>query len=60
MKPFKYLPKALQTLLLANAAVFIIAFLGRGLEVNLGAGYGTLTDYISYYGAFLCISSSTC
>ena len=53
MKPFKYLPKALQTLLLANAAVFIIAFLGRGLEVNLGAGYGTLTDYISYYGAFM-------
>ena len=53
MKPFKYLPKALQTLLLANAAVFIIAFLGRGLEINLGAGYGSLTDYISYYGAFM-------
>ena len=53
MKPFKYLPKALQTLLIANAVVFIIAFLGRGLEVNLGAGYGTLTDYISYYGAFM-------
>ena len=53
MKPFKYLPKALQTLLLANAAVFIIAFLGRGLEVNLGAGYGSLTDYINYFGAFM-------
>ena len=53
MKPFKYLPKALQTLLLANAVVFIIAFLGRGLEVDLGAGYGSLTDYINYYGAFM-------
>ena len=53
MKPFKYLPKALQTLLIANAVVFIIAFLGRGLEVDLGAGYGSLTDYISYFGAFM-------
>ena len=53
MKPFKYLPGALRTLLLANAAIFIIAFLGRGLEVDLGAGYGSLTDYISYYGAFM-------
>ena len=53
MKPFKYLPGALRTLLLANAAVFIIAFLGRGLEVDLGAGYGSLTDYISYFGAFM-------
>ena len=53
MKPFRYLPKVLQILLLANAAVFVIAFLGRGLEVNLGAGYGSLTDYISYFGAFM-------
>ena len=53
MKPFKYLPGALRTLLLVNAAIFIIAFLGRGLEVDLGAGYGSLTDYISYYGAFM-------
>jgi membrane associated rhomboid family serine protease len=53
MKPFKYLPKALQTLLLANAAVFVIAFFGRGLEIDLGAGYGSLADYISYYGAFM-------
>ena len=53
MKPFKYLPGALRTLLLANAAIFIIAFLGRGLEVDLGAGYGSLTDYISYFGAFM-------
>lgn len=53
MKPFKYLPKALRVLLLANAIVFIIAFLGRGLEINLGAGYGSLADYINYYGAFM-------
>ncbi len=53
MKPFKYLSSALRFLLLANAAVFIIAFLGRGLEVDFGAGYGTLTDYISYYGSFM-------
>ena len=53
MRPFKYLPKALQVLLLANAAVFVVAFLGRGIEVNLGAGYGSLTDYISYFGAFM-------
>ena len=53
MKPFRYLPKVLQILLLANAAVFIVAFLGRGIEVNLGAGYGSLTDYIKYFGAFV-------
>ena len=53
MKPFRYLPKVLQVLLLANAAVFVIAFLGRGIEVNFGAGYGSLTDYISYFGAFM-------
>ena len=53
MKPFRYLPKVLQILLLANAAVFVVAFLGRGIEVNLGAGYGSLTDYISYFGAFM-------
>lgn len=53
MKPFRYLPKVLQVLLLANAAVFVIAFFGRGVEVNFGAGYGSLTDYISYFGAFM-------
>ena len=53
MKPFRYLPKVLQILLIANAAVFVVAFLGRGIEVNLGAGYGSLTDYISYFGAFM-------
>jgi len=53
MKPFKYLTKPLQVLLIANAVIFIIALLGRGIEVNLGAGYGSLTDYINYYGAFM-------
>ena len=53
MKPFRYLPKVLQILLLANAAVFVIAFLGRGVEIDLGPGYGSLTDYISYFGAFM-------
>ena len=53
MKPFKYLSKALQLLLLTNAAIFIIAFLGRGIEVDLGAGYGSVTDYMNYYGAFM-------
>ena len=53
MKPFKYLTKPLRVLLIANAVVFIIALLGRGIEVNLGAGYGSLTDYINYYGAFM-------
>ena len=49
MKPFKYLSKPLRVLLLTNAIVFVFAFFGRGLEVNLGAGYGSLTDYINYY-----------
>ena len=53
MKPFRYLPKVLQILLLANAAVFVIAFLGRGVEIDLGPGYGSLTDYIKYFGAFV-------
>ena len=53
MKPFRYLPKVLQILLLANAAVFVVAFLGRGVEIDLGPGYGSLTDYIKYFGAFV-------
>jgi len=47
------LSKPLQILLLINAFVFVIAFLGRNFEVNFGAGYGSLTDYINYYGAFM-------
>ena len=56
MKPFKYLPKSLQILLLANAIVFGIALvLGSflGLHLNLsGVGYGSLREYILYFGAF--------
>ena len=56
MKPFKYLPKALQTLLIANAAVFgVVLILGSflGLHLNLpGVGYGSLREYILYFGAF--------
>ena len=56
MKPFKYLPKALQVLLLANAVVFGIALiLGSfmGLHLNLpGVGYGSLREYMLYFGAF--------
>ena len=56
MKPFKYLPKGLQVLLLANAAVFgIVLILGSflGLHLNLpGVGYGSLREYILYFGAF--------
>ncbi len=53
MKPFKYLSNALRILLLANAAVFIIALLGKNYYLNLsGVGYGTLREYILYFGAF--------
>lgn len=53
MKPFKYLSNALRILLLANAAVFIIALLGKNYYLNLsGVGYGSLREYILYFGAF--------
>lgn len=56
MKPFRYLPKAIRVLLIINAVVFGIAFvLGDlfGLHLNLpGAGYGSVRDYIVYFGAF--------
>ena len=56
MKPFRFLPKAIRVLLVANAAVFGIAFLlgsVLGLHLNLpGAGYGNIRDYIVYFGAF--------
>ena len=53
MKPFKYLSNALRILLLANAAVFIIALLGKKYYLNLsGVGYGSLREYILYFGAF--------
>lgn len=54
MRPFKYLPKALQTLLLANAAVFIIALLGSHFYFEVpNVGYGSVPDFIKYYGSFI-------
>lgn len=56
MTPFRYLPKVLQVLLIANAAIFLIALvLGSmlGLHLNIpGAGYGNIREYIVYFGAF--------
>jgi membrane associated rhomboid family serine protease len=53
MKPFKYLTKPLQVLLLANAAIFLMALFGKSLALNLpGVGYGSLREYIVYFGAF--------
>lgn len=56
MKPFRYLPKAIRVLLLANLVVFLLAFVVGGLiglHLNLpGVGYGNLRDYITVFGAF--------
>ena len=56
MKPFRYLPKAIRVLLISNLVVFGITFvLGSimGLTLNLpGIGYGTLRQYVVYFGAF--------
>ncbi len=56
MKPFRFLPKPVKVLLIANAAVFVIAYvLGSllGLHLNIpGAGDGNIRDYIVYFGAF--------
>lgn len=56
MKPFRYLPKCIRVLLLANLVVFAASFLlGRvlGLHLNLpGYGYGSLQEYITFFGAF--------
>jgi membrane associated rhomboid family serine protease len=56
MKPFRYLAKPIRVLLLANLVVFLLAFLVGGilgLHLNIpGAGYGSLRDYISFFGAF--------
>ena len=56
MKPFKYLPKSLQVLLLANAIVFGVALiLGSFMDLHLnvsGVGYGSLREYLLYFGAF--------
>ena len=53
MKPFKYLTKPLRFLLLVNAAIFLMAFFGKNYPLNLpGVGYGSLREYIVYFGAF--------
>ena len=56
MRPFRFLPKVLRVLLISNAVVFGLAFvLGKilGLHLNLpGLGYGSIAEYIAYFGAF--------
>lgn len=56
MRPFSFLPKCLRVLLIANAAVFGVAFVVGGilgLHLNIpGVGYGNVRDIISYFGAF--------
>ena len=56
MRPFQFLPKVLRTLLIVNAVIFLLAYVGGkilGLHLNLpGLGYGSLAEYIAYFGAF--------
>ncbi|MBR5412259.1 MAG: rhomboid family intramembrane serine protease [Fibrobacter sp.] len=55
MRPFRFLPKVLRVLLIINAAIFGVAFVGNmlGLHLNLpGLGYGSIREYIAYFGAF--------
>lgn len=56
MRPFQFLPKVVRVLLIINAVVFGIAFVGGsvlGLHLNLpGLGDGNVRDYIAYLGAF--------
>lgn len=56
MRPFRFLPKVLRVLLIINAVIFGIAFVGGnllGLHLNLpGLGDGNVRDYIAYLGAF--------
>jgi membrane associated rhomboid family serine protease len=57
MTPFRFLPKVIRVLLISNAVVFAIAAIVGGmlgLHLNLpGVGYGSLQEYILYFGAFL-------
>ena len=57
MTPFSFLPKVVRALLIVNALVFgVAAIVGgyMGLHLNLpGVGYGSLQEYILYFGAFL-------
>ena len=56
MRPFQFLPKVLRVLLIVNAVIFGLAFVGGtllGLHLNLpGLGDGNIRDYIAYLGAF--------
>ena len=56
MRPFRFLPKVLRVLLIINAVIFGLAFIGGnifGLHLNLpGLGYGSISEYIAYFGAF--------
>ncbi len=56
MRPFRFLPKCLRVLLIANAVVFGLAFVfGSILHLNVnipGVGYGNIRDVISYFGAY--------
>lgn len=56
MGPFRFLPKCLRILLIANAVVFGIAFvLGSFLHLSVnipGVGYGNVRDIVGYFGAF--------
>ena len=55
MRPFRFLPKVLRVLLIINAVVFLLAFVGEilGLHLNLpGLGYGSIREYVAYLGAF--------
>ena len=55
MRPFRFLPKVLRVLLISNAVVFGLAFIGGmlGLQLNLpGVGAGSIREYVAYFGAF--------
>ena len=55
MRPFQFLPKVLRILLIVNAAIFGVAFVGGILGVHLnvpGVGYLGIRECISLFGAF--------
>ena len=55
MRPFQFLPKILRVLLIINAVVFGIAFIGGmfGFHLNMfGLGYAGIREYITIFGAF--------
>ena len=56
MRPFRFLPKVLRVLLVINAVIFGLAFVGGsvlGLHLNIpGFGDANVREYIAYLGAF--------